>query len=110
MTKVNKLNFINKLSRQNIKNTLGYAVKNRNGNYRDIRWIDKKNGETVDSLETAGYIKVNRKIEDKETYTITEDGDLYYKDVFGRYSYWGRKLSGKFERFKKRLFNKKERN
>ena len=110
MTKVGKLNFINKLSRQNIKNTLGYAVKNRNGNYRDIRWIDKKSGDTVDRLETAGFIKINREVEDKETFAVTEEGGLYYKDVFGRYSYWGRKLSGKFERFIKKLFNKKEKN
>jgi len=101
MTGIEKINIGNCLSRQNIKNLLGYAVKSRKGYYNQLRRIDNRNGDTLEQFKSVGFINTGHTLK-SETFSITETGDEYYKDVFGRYSYWGKRLSGVWERFIKK--------
>ena len=101
MTSVQKINIQNSVKRQNIKNVLGYAVKNRKGYYKHIERIDQRFGETLEQFKTIGFINTGHTLK-SETYSITELGDEYYKDMFGMLDYWGKRLSGMFERFIKR--------
>ncbi len=103
---IEKINLQNSLSRQNVKNVLGYAIKKRSGYYRDIKMVDDRRGSTVDSFELAGFLHIGQTMKER-TFGITNLGEQYYKDVFGSYYYWVEKLSGKWERFKNKLFNRK---
>ena len=107
MPGIEQINIGNSLRRRNIKKILGYAVKNRNGYYKDIKRVDEKRGVVVNSFEMTGFIHTGNTLKEK-TYSITDLGDQYYKDVFGRYSYWGKRLSGALSRLKEKLFNKGE--
>ena len=103
MTVVNSIKLSNSGSRQNVKNILGCAVKNRNGYYKELLRRDLRRGDTIESFMKAGFIDIQR---DPNTYkyNITDKGDEYYKDIFGKLSYWRKRLSGELERFlKKRL-------
>ena len=101
MTSVQKINIQNLVSRQNVKNVLGYAVKNRKGYYKHIKRVDNKLGETLDQFESVGFINTGY-TQRSETYSITSLGDQYYKDMFGTLDYLGKRLSGIFERFLKK--------
>ena len=101
MPSINKINIWNSASRENIKNTLGYAIRKRHGYYHDIRMIDERRGEVLDQFKTVGFINVGHTLK-HETYSVTDLGDQYYKDVFGTFSYWYQKLYGNLERFLKR--------
>ena len=109
MPSVNKIHLNNPVSRQNVKNLLGYAVKKRSGCYDDICHVDFKKGETVEHFKTAGFIRTGHTLKN-ETFSITELGDEYYKDLFGTYSYYKRRVLGSIERYKnkiiKKVFNK----
>jgi hypothetical protein len=105
MPGIEKINLWNSASRQNIKNVLGYAVKKRNGYYKDIKMVDERRGDTIESFATAGFLNIGHTLKER-TFGITELGEEYYRDVFGDYNYWSEKIAGKWERFKKRLFNK----
>lgn len=105
MPSINKINIWNSESRQNIKEVLGYAVKKRNGYYHDLKMIDNRRGDTIDSFESAGFIHTGHTLKER-TFGITSLGDEYYKDVFGSYDYYVKKLAGKLERLKNRIFNK----
>ena len=101
MTVIEKINIKNSLSRDNIKNVLGYAVKNRKGYYSQLKKIDERRGETIDQFKSVGFINTGHTLK-SETYSVTELGDEYYKDLFGKLSYWGARISGVWERFIKR--------
>lgn len=105
MAGIEKINIGNSVKRNNIKNTLGYAVKNRRGYYDDIRWVDERRGETIDQFKSVGFINTGHTLK-KETYSITELGDEYYKDVFGTFDYWNKRLAGALERFKEKLLKR----
>ncbi len=104
MPSINKINIWNSASRQNIKEVLGYAVKKRNGYYHDLKMIDERRGDTIDSFESAGFVHIGQTLKDR-TFGITKLGDEYYKDVFGSYNYYSKLLAGKWERFKSKLFS-----
>ena len=99
MTGIEKINIGNCRSRQNIKNLLGYAVKKRCGYYNDIRRVDERRGDTLEQFKSVGFINAGHTLKN-ETYSITNLGDEYYKDVFGRFDYWGKRLSGLWDRIK----------
>jgi hypothetical protein len=101
MPSIDKINIKNSFSRQNIKNVLEYAVKNRRGYYNKLRMVDERRGETIDQFKSVGFINTGHTLK-SETYSITDSGDEYYRDVFGGYSYWKARLSGIMERFFKR--------
>ena len=105
MPSIDKINLWNSASRQNIKELLGYAIKKRSGYYHDIKMIDERRGDTIDSFESAGFIHIGQTLKER-TFGITELGEQYYRDVFGNYNFYCKKLAGKWERFKNRMFNK----
>lgn len=105
MTGIEKINIHNCVSRNNIKNLLGYAVKKRRGYYEDIYHIDEKNGNTLDQFKLAGFLNTGHTLK-KETYSITNLGDQYYKDVFGRYDYFKQRFLGLYERVKADLIDR----
>lgn len=102
MTSIDKINIWNTVSRQNIKEVLGYAVKKRNGYYNDLKMIDYRRGDTVDRFESAGFLHIGETLRER-TFDITNFGDDYYKDVFGSYNYYSKILAGKWERFKNKI-------
>ena len=105
MPSIDKINIWNSGSRQNIKNTLGYAVRKRKGYYKDIQMIDERRGETVDSFESAGFVHLAQTLKER-TFGITDLGEQYYKDVFGEYSYLKNRLAGLWDRFKADLMDR----
>ena len=105
MASVDKIKITNSFARENIRNTLGYAVKKRNGYYEDLRMIDERRGETIDKFQKAGFVHLGETL-NESTFGITELGDEYYKDLFGSLNYWQQRISGAWERFKIKIFNK----
>jgi len=102
-----KLGFENSLVRQNIKNTLGYAVKKRSGYYQDLKKTDERRGGIIDKFEMAGFIHIGRTLKE-DTFSITKLGDAYYEELFGQFDYWAKRLLGALERLKNKIFNKGE--
>ena len=102
MSGIEKINIGNSVKRNNIKNVLGYAVKNRRGYYEQLRCVDERRGDTLEQFRMVGFINTGHTLK-SETYSITDLGDEYYKDIFGKFSYWNKRLSGAAERFKKKL-------
>jgi len=103
MTGIEKINIRNSLTRQNLKKVLGYAVKERNGYYNQLHRIDDFRGATLDQFKSVGFINTGHTLK-QETFSITDLGDQYYKDVFGKLSYWKKRISGACKRFRKNLF------
>ena len=101
MPGVEKINIGNSVARQNIKNVLGYAVKQRKGYYSQLRRVDERLGDTLEKFETVGFINTGHTLR-SETFSITNLGDEYYQDMFGKWEYWKQRLSGSIERFLKR--------
>ena len=101
MQGVEKINIRNSIARQNIKNVLGYAVKQRRGYYNQLKRVDERRGDTIEQFKTVGFINTGHTLKN-ETFSITELGDEYYKDMFGKLSYWRQIISGNIERFLKR--------
>lgn len=101
MTGIEKINIGNSLPIQNIKNVLGYAVKNRKGYYKQLIRVDKRRGDTLERFKSAGFINTGNTLK-SETYSVTDLGDEYYKDMFGKLNYLKIRLSGVMERFFKR--------
>ena len=104
MSRIEKLNIHSSVSRQNIQKLLGQAVKNRRGYYDQLYRLDHRCGETIEQFKTVGFINTGHTLK-RETYSITELGDEYYQDLFGKWSYWGKRISGSIERFKNKIFN-----
>ena len=100
MTGIQKISTQKSISEQNLKKVLGYAVKNRRGYYDQLVKVDEKFGETIDKFKYAGFINTGRTLK-SETYSITELGDEYYKEIYGAWNYLGKRISGIFERFVK---------
>ena len=100
---IERINIRNSVSRQNIKNLLGFAVKKRRGYYDQIRRVDQRHGDTIEQFKTVGFINTGHTLKN-ETFSITDLGDEYYKDVFGSFSYWYKRISGMKERFFERIF------
>lgn len=105
MTSIEKININNSLTKQNIKNLLGYAVRNRRGYYNDLRQADEYNGATIDSFKSVGFINTGHTLK-HETYSVTNLGDEYYKDVFGRFSYLGKRMAGLWDKIKADLIDR----
>ena len=105
MAAVDKIKITNSFVRENIKNTLGYAVRKRNGYYKDIKMVDERRGDTVDKFELAGFLHIGQTLKER-TFGITDLGDQYYKDVFGKLNYWGKRLSGIWDRVKADLIDR----
>ena len=105
MPSIDKINIWNSASRQNIQNTLGYAVRKRRGYYKDIKMVDERRGQTVDSFESVGFVHLGQTLKER-TFGITKLGDEYYKDVFGKLDYWGKRLSGMWDRIKADLLDR----
>lgn len=101
MQGVEKINIGNCVSRQNIKNVLGYAVKQRKGYYNQLKKVDERRGDTIEQFKTVGFINTGNTLK-TQTFSITELGDEYYRDMFGKLSYWKQIISGNIERFLKR--------
>lgn len=99
------LDLKNSFIRQNVKNTLGYVVKKRNGYYKDLKIVDDRRGETIDKFETAGFVHIGQTLNER-TFDITKLGDDYYKDIFGKMDYWQKRLSGLWERIKADLIDR----
>ena len=97
---IEKININNSNSIQNIKNVLGHAVKERRGYYSRLRSIGK-GSDIIDKCKTFNLITTER-TRCSEIYHITKAGDEYYKDLFGTFDYWKKRLSGILERFLKR--------
>ena len=107
MPSIDKINIWNSASRQNIKNTLGYAVRKRHGYYKDIKMVDERRGDTLDSFESAGFVHIGQTLKER-TFGITDLGDQYYKDVFGKFDYWGKRLAGLWDKIKADLKDRLE--
>ena len=83
-----------------IKHILGYAVKNRRGYRHDIDYIDGKLGNNVDKFVNVGFIHSGQTLH-HQTWSITELGDRYYRDLFGNFDYYSKRLSGFLSRILK---------
>lgn len=103
MDGVKKIDIWNSASRENIKNVLGYAVKNRRGYYDQLRGVSTRGSGVLDSFEMAGFIKTGHTLK-KRTYSITDLGDQYYSDVFGKMNYWQKRVSGTLRDYAKKIF------
>lgn len=101
MPRIEQINIRNSVSRQNVKKLLGYAVKQRKGYYNQLYRVDDKMGETIEQFKSVGFINTGHTLR-SETYSITDLGDKYYMDLFGKYDYWKERISGVLERFFKR--------
>ena len=105
MASIERINLSNSSVRMNLKRTLGYAVRKRNGYYDDIRYIDNNCGKTVESMAMAGFIHTGNTLK-HETYSITSLGDQYYSDVFGKLSYLKQRFLGKLDEYKQKIFKR----
>ena len=76
-----------------IKHVLGYAVKNRRGYRHDINFIDGKAGRTIDKFVEAGLVH-NGQTYQHQTWSITGLGDQYYRNLFGDFDYYRKRVSG----------------
>ena len=65
--------------------------------------IDERRGETIDSFELAGFVHIGQTLKER-TFGITDLGDEYYKEVFGKFDYWSKRISGAWERIKSKMF------
>ena len=96
MTHVPKIENIN-----NIRNVLGHAIKFRAGYMDDLRRIDLKRGLVADEFAKNGLISRNA-----GKYKITEQGEQYFKDMFGEFSYYKAKFSGNLKRLYENINSK----
>ena len=99
MPSIDKINLGSSYARENIKNTLGYAVRKRRGYYKDIKMVDERRGDTLESFALAGFVHIGQTLKER-TFGITDLGDEYYKDVFGTFDYWGKRLAGVWDKIK----------
>ena len=86
---------IGKISVFDTKRVMGYAVKHRKGRLYDIESYDAKYGKTVQQFCEKGYIETDYAAE-SQTWRITEQGDRYYKHMFGSFHYYEKRLAGIF--------------
>ena len=84
---------IGKVSITDIKRVLGYAVKHRHGRLHDIECFDSKYGLTIKRFCDKGYISTDLK-QNLEVWNITKQGDEFYKDMFGGFHYYKKRISG----------------
>jgi hypothetical protein len=105
MPSIDKINTTNSVSRKNVKNLLGYAVRKRRGYYNELRHVDEYNGATIDSFKSVGFINTGHTLK-HETYSVTDLGDEYYKDVFGRFNYMGKRFAGLWDKIKADLIDR----
>ena len=106
MSTINKINIYDYAkTKNNIRNVLGCAVKNRKVFCKDIQKVDELKGATIEELKAIGFLNEEHKLNNK-TYSITKTGDRYYKDIFGKYNYWGKRLSGLWDRVKADLLDR----
>lgn len=68
----------------NLKQTLGYVCRNRCG-YTD-KLKDVVGDETLQRFKTVGFISEGHTLK-SETWKKTRLADMYYRDVFGIWSY-----------------------
>lgn len=105
MAGIEKINIKNSMCRQNVKNLLGYAVRKRHGYYDELRRVDEFNGATIDKFKSFGFINTGHTIK-HETYSVTELGDEYYKDAFGSFNYFGKRIAGLWDKIKADLIDR----
>ena len=75
---------------ENLKATLGYIVEKRSGYKSDLV---KFENSIVDSFERVGFIKSGQTLRER-TYSVTNLGDAYYRDLFGWRNYIVRRVKG----------------
>lgn len=71
-----------------LKNRLGYVVGKRYGKTDDLR--DAIGDDAVKQFRIAGFIKVYGR-----NWKSLRMGEDYYKDMYGFFSYWYRRLRRK---------------
>ncbi|MBR1620021.1 hypothetical protein IJ674_09030 [bacterium] len=86
------------ISDQNIKKPLGYIVRNRKGYQSDL----KKYDVYIKSFKTVGFINTGHTLK-ADTYSVTDLADNYYKDLFGRTSYYNQRILGFLDKLLKKV-------
>lgn len=75
---------------ENLK-ALTYVVRNRRGYQHELyKNADK---ESIQSLKTVGFINTGHTLK-AETYSVIDLGDEYYKDIYGKTSYYLQRAVG----------------
>ena len=69
---------------------LTFVVRNRRGYQSDLH---KFGIDEVSSLKTVGFINTGHTLK-SETYSVTNLGDQYYKDLFGIKNYYTQRIIG----------------
>lgn len=77
------------ISDVNLKKPLGYIIRNRKGYQSDL----KKYEVYLKSFKTAGFINTGHTL-NADTYSVTEFADNYYKDLYGKTSYYLQRIRG----------------
>ncbi len=84
------------ISDPNLKNPLSFIIRNRRGYQSDL----KKYDIYIKSFQTVGFINTGHTL-NADTYSVTNLADSYYKDLYGRKSYYIQRLRGFFNRLYK---------
>ena len=74
-----------------LKRALGHIIETRRGYQEDI--IKPHGEEMIDSFRTVGFINTGHTLK-YETYSVTDLGDEYYKDIYGKTSYYLQRIVG----------------
>ena len=77
------------LNQKNLE-ALEFVVRNRRGYQSDLQ---KFNIEEINSMKSVGFINTGHTLK-SETYSVTKLGDQYYKDLFGKTSYYIQRAKG----------------
>ena len=70
---------------------LTYVVRNRRGYQNDL--YKNADNKAIESLKTIGFINTGHTLK-YETYSVTDLGDEYYKDIYGKTSYYLQRIVG----------------
>ena len=81
---------------------LTYVVRNRRGYQNDL--YKNADNKAIESLKTVGFINTGHTLK-YETYSVTDLGDEYYKDIYGKTSYYLQRIVG----FINKIFRQKYR-
>ena len=81
------------ISDVNLKQPLGFIIRNRRGYQSDL----KKYDIYLKSFKTVGFINTGHTLK-SDTYCVTDLADNYYKDMFGKTSYYKQRILGFLDR------------
>ena len=79
------------ISDVNLKKPLSFIVRNRRGYQSDLN----KYKDYIKSFQSVGFINTGHTLK-ADTYSVTDFADNYYKDLYGKTSYYKQRVLGFF--------------